>query len=268
MTAMRLAIPLLLMIAALQFRQQDLRPLELALLTNWLPAQGQILDYWFIEFMVQVFLIVAALFAIPAIRRIARSRPLAFAWAVLGTGAAAAALIPLVWDTTPMYDRVPHMLMWLFALGWMIRLASTPLLKAAVITLSLALPLLIWGPYGEVEFWVANGQLWVWGGCLFLLFVDRIPVPWPFNKLVFWVGGASMMIYIVHWQVYFNWQRLGLIDNDFVDIVVAITGGVVCWWIWEKLTRFIAQRFTRRQPFEAKPKARDASQVRLDRGPT
>ena len=261
MTTMRLAVPLLLMIAALQLRQQDMRPFEFTLLMNWLPAEGQSLDFWFIEFMVQMFLIMAVLLAIPAVRGFARARPQVIAWTLLAVGVVAATLMPFIWDTSLLYDRVPHMLFWLFALGWVIQLTTTLLLRAAVILLVFALPLLTWGPYGEVEFWIANGQLWVWGGCLILLFFDRIPVPWPLNKLAFWIGGASMMIYIVHWQVFFNWQRLGLIDNDFVDIAVAILGGVVCWWLWEKLTRFVAERFagrSSRAPVITTPKAGSA----------
>ena len=62
-------------------------------------------------------------------------------------------------------------------------------------------------------------------------------------------------------KFFFNWQRLGLIDNDFVDIAVAILGGVVCWWLWEKLTRFVAERFagrSSRAPAITTPKAGSA----------
>lgn len=245
-SALRLGVPLFLMVAALEIRHQELELMSLALLGNWEDQATQQMDFWFIALVVQVLVITAAIMAVPAIRAWARSNSQAFAHVLLIVAVATALLVPLLWSTEHLYNRVPHMLMWLFALGWIVHQATSPAQKVIAVALAVALPLLVWGTEG-LPFWVANGPAWVSAGCIALLFTTKVPVPRVVSKLVYWVGGASMFIYIVHWSARGIWNRIVPGDHPLVDVLVGIAAGVVAWWIWEAVTRYLLRRISKRK---------------------
>jgi hypothetical protein len=234
-TAARIAIPTVVVIAAIQCRHLDLDLAQVALVSNWHDAAAQELDFWFVEMITQLLLILAALLCLPAVRRYAAHGTTRFTVLLLVTGAALALLTPLAWSSAHLYDRVPHMLFWLFMLGWFIQQATTPARKTAAAALLLVLPLLVWGR--EIPLWIGHGREWVWGAALLLLFTTKIRVPYPINRLACWIGGASMFIYITHWSVRQVWHRITPIENEFIDVAVAIAAGVVAWWVWEQGAR-------------------------------
>lgn len=235
-SAARIAIPMFLVTFSIQARHGDFSFLDLALLGNYENAATQDLDYWFIEVMIQVLLIMAFFLSFSRVRAAMRKNPMAFSLALLLVLTLCAKLGPLLWDTAPLYDRVPHMLMWLFVLGWVVQRASGVRERLIAGAMVLILPLLVWG-FGTPPSWIAHGQVWVLAGGLFLLFFDKVPVVFPLNKLIFWIGGASMFIYITHWSVLGIWHRIAGAQSQFLDIGVAILAGVLIWILWENATR-------------------------------
>jgi hypothetical protein len=242
-SAARIAIPLLLVIAAIEVKHGDFDLASLALLNNWHDARDADIDFWFVELLTQVLLFMAVLLAIPALRDSIRRNTFLFALVLLVAALGAAVLGPLAWSTTHLYDRVPHMLLWLFALGMLVENARTAAMKAAVAALIVATPLIVWNR-GELPFWIAHGREWVWVGGVLLLYVERIPVPYPVNKLAYWVGGASMFIYILHWSVRSAWQGIAPVQSVFLEITVAILAGIAAWWIWDFGTRMLVRVYT------------------------
>lgn len=243
-SALRTALPLLLLLSLIEMRKGELEPFMVLLLGNFIPAAARTLDYWFVEVVIQLMLILAAILAIPGLRRTARSHPLIFAQGLLAVSVAMAILGPLVWDTTPYFDRMPHMVLWLFALGMVLEAGCTRAQRLINASLVIVLPLLIWGSENN-PFWVYFGPAWIWVGGLLLVLSRDIPLPTVVSRVAYYVGGASMFIYITHYSIRGIWQKVSPASSDIVDVVVAIVAGVVIWLVWETVARWLRRYFSR-----------------------
>jgi len=250
-SALRLGLPLFLMVAMLEVRHQKLDVMDLALLGNWKDHAIQRMDFWFVALVVQVLVITAMIMAVPAVRAYARSNPLAFSYGLLIAVVATATFVPFLWSTEYLYNRVPHMLMWLFALGWIVHQATSVAQKLVAVAIAITLPLWMWGTEGLP--WVGHGPVWVAAGCVALLFIREVPVPRVVSRLVYWVGGASMFIYIVHWSARSIWNRIVPGEHLVADVFVGIVAGVIAWWLWESGARFLLGKISRREAMASEP---------------
>lgn len=231
-SAVRLALPTLLFLVIIQAKTGKLHVIDLLLLGNFEIATTLKPDLWFMFVMIQLLLVMAAILFVPAFRRLATDRPKVFALGLLAVSVAAVLLGPMLWDTRQLYHRVPHMLMWLFILGYVLQQATRPVEKVGAFALALVLPIAVWG-WDEIPFWIAKAHYWIWGGCLVLLLVEKVPLPSPVNKLVYEIGGASMFIYISHGAVQNIWHRFLPSSSAYLEVAVAILFGVLFWRLWE-----------------------------------
>lgn len=149
--------------------------------------------YWFIEALVQILVVLALLFAIPAVRRAERAHGLGFALGALGL----ALVFRFELVTIGAGDNAvfrPHAVAWIFALGWAAQRSTTPaarLLVSALVLLSV--PGFFGDPVREAV---------VGGGLLLLLWVPVVVVPRWAGRVTGAVAAASLAIYLTHWQVF------------------------------------------------------------------
>lgn len=242
-TAMRIAIPTFLALSVLELKSDDLEVMALLLLDNWTDATSERFGFWFLELMVQVLLLVSVLLAIPPARRLARERPFFFAFGGLLVTTFSAVVVPMFWSTEHLFNRVPHMMLWLFMLGWVLRVATHAWQRFLSALMVLLLPPLIW-EHVINRYWMQHGMFWVWGGLLMLTIWPSIQIVKPFHRIVALIASASMFIYIIHYTVRGLWQRFGTFESPMFEVVLGIAGGIVCWWLWELATRLMAALFT------------------------
>ncbi len=190
-TAARIAVPSALWIACRALTEDDVG-LHNALLVNYL-LDPHAWGYWFVETLAQIMLLLALVFAVPAVRRWERAGPFAFAAAAL-----VVALTGLLVDDRghEFSDRLmsPHQLLWLFVLGWLVQRAGTGsqrLLAAAAV--AVLVPLF----FGAEPLRAAV----VTAGVL-LLVVPTLPVPRPLVAPLGAVAAASLTIYLGHYAIY------------------------------------------------------------------
>jgi len=231
-SAARLALPTMLVLLLIKAKNGNLHLIDLVLLGNFEIPTTPKPDFWFIIVMIQLMLLMAAILLVPPFRRMAVDRPKHFAVGLLAVSVAAVMLGPVIWDTKHLYHRVPHMLMWLFMLGYVLCQATGQIEKICAYSLAVVLPICLWGWY-DAPFWVAKAHYWIWAGCLILLLVEKMPLPLPLNRLVYEIGGASMFIYISHASVQNIWHRLLPSSSAYVEVAVAIFFGVLFWRLWE-----------------------------------
>lgn len=190
-SAARTAVPTALWISWRALVESDVH-LHNALLINSV-VDPHAWGYWFVETLVQTLLILAVIFAIPAVRRLERAHPFGFAVAVM------VCALPgrLFTDAGNEFsDRVmsTHLVLWLFALGWVVHRATT--LNRRVLAAALVV-LLVPGFFADP---VRN--LVVTAGLLLLLLVAGIPLPRIAHRPVGAVAAASLAIYLTHYAVY------------------------------------------------------------------
>jgi acyl-CoA synthetase (AMP-forming)/AMP-acid ligase II/peptidoglycan/LPS O-acetylase OafA/YrhL len=149
--------------------------------------------YWFVEALVQILIAAALLFAIPAVRRAERSHAFGFALGAL----AIALLFRFELVAFGSRDNLlfrPHAIAWIFILGWAAQRARTTADRLLVSAILLAAtPGFFGDPVREAV---------VAGGLLLLIWVPVVVVPRWTSRVLGAVAGASLAIYLTHWQVF------------------------------------------------------------------
>ena len=148
-------------------------------------------SYWFIEALLHLLVPITTLLSVPSIRAFERRHPFLVATAVTALGVA------IRFDALPLSNldhRIyrPHEVLWLFGLGWALAVATSPRQRAVASAIALAA---VPGFFGD-----AQRELLVLGGILLLAWVPTIPVIAPVNRVLGVLAGASLTIYLTHWQ--------------------------------------------------------------------
>ncbi|MBN2624337.1 MAG: non-ribosomal peptide synthetase [Acidimicrobiales bacterium] len=214
----RVAVPSVGWIAAVAATTDEYTLAHVALVHGQVGA-GTEWRYWFVEALVQILAVVGLAFAVPAVRRIDRRH--AFGVALLVLVAALTIrfdLLGLPDVHRPLYR--PHEIAWIFAVGWAAARASSPARRIAVTALAVpAVP----GFFGD-----PGREALLLAGLMALLWVPSVRLPGPVTRVVGPVAGASLYIYLSHWQVY-----PPLLDRygSMVAIVGAVAAGVGIWTV-------------------------------------
>jgi hypothetical protein len=176
-------------------------------------------EYWYFEAFVQVFLVLTLLFAIGPVRHLERRRPFAFAFvALLGATAVGLELV----EFGDSYNNIfrPHTTIWFVLLGWAGQVAVTNrqrLLVTAVLVIGAPLYFDRWQQALMVTSLV-GALLW-----LPSVRVPRLAVP------VFGVvAAASMVIFLIHWQVWPIYMSVFVREVAFLSTMAT---GVAMWAI-------------------------------------
>jgi acyl carrier protein len=185
--------------------------------------------YWFIEALVWTLVGVAALLAVPWVDRVERRWPF---WLPFGL-----ALLALLtrYDVVELFggDEIhrANVLFWLFALGWAAVKAPTwrhRLLVSAVVAATV--PGFFTGP-------AALREATVVAGLLLLVWLPSVRVPALVARASGVLAGASLYIYLVHWQVYPAYE----FSLPWLATGLSLGAGIVFWWVVGKATPWVSR---------------------------
>lgn len=190
-TATRVAVPAMLWLLWRSTVTDDVGLANVVLLNNYL-HQGAT-GYWYIEALVQLLLVLAALLAVPTIRRYERRHRFTVATAALSV---ALAVNLFADDSNGFPERAlsTHGVAWFFALGWLAHRATTGLRKLMVLVLTL---MLVPGYFGD-----PRREAVITIGLVLLVLLPDIPLPRPLIRIVALIASASLSIYLTHYAIY------------------------------------------------------------------
>ncbi|WP_338750718.1 non-ribosomal peptide synthetase [Janibacter alittae] len=210
-------------------------------LVNWLVGtveRGPHVHFWFIEALLACVVLVLALVSVPVLRRAYLRSP--WEWSM---GLAGLALIPrylLIPDPTGSISGLPGSVLWLFAVGMALGVATTGRQRL------LALALTAVGMVGF--FFDPSRGATVVAAVVVLALVPRIPVPRLLAPIIGLLATASLHIYLVQFQVYPH------VDNQVLALALSLIAGVLTWALLHPptraLTELIAPPEPRRHPEE------------------
>jgi acyl-CoA synthetase (AMP-forming)/AMP-acid ligase II len=183
-----IAVPSMLWIG-LAFLLTDRYDLAHVLLLDYvLGPPGGRNDYWFVETICYLLLGVLALLAVPAVDRLERRLPYGLPLGLVAIGLLGRyQLVPAVHFPTPV------VVLWLFALGWAAARATS---RWQRLVLTAVLVATIPGFHHDL-----SRELLMIAGAVLLVWVPALPSARPVNRAVAVVAGASLAIYLTHWQV-------------------------------------------------------------------
>jgi len=186
-------------------------------------------QYWYLEALVQVMLVLAAAFAIPAVRRAERRYPFALPLALLVPALALRFEVVRWGDPYNALFR-PHTIVWLFLLGWAIQRAHGAWRRLAVTAVALvSVP----GFFDE-----PGRERVVLAGLLLLAWVPEVPVPRPLPRVLGALASASLATYLVHWQV---WPVMLGWFQPWPALAATLAAGVGAWWCATATVRLVAR---------------------------
>lgn len=218
----RIAIPAMIWVALVMvlLDQYELRHL---FLVNALVKDELWGNLWFIELLVYIGFAMAALLALPAFDRAERRWPFAVALAVVAIG--------LLFRYELLDFGVPYTkpVLWLFAIGWAASRAERRWQQALVLAIALlSIP-------GYFESWERNAA--ILAGVALLIGVPRVRVPGVLARVGGVLAGASLYIYLVHWEVwpmFEDWYGLP-------SLVASVAAGIGLWLLASRVAPAMAR---------------------------
>ncbi|MFF2494969.1 AMP-binding protein [Agromyces sp. NPDC058064] len=218
-SAVQLAVPAVLWIGAVALVTGQYRPATALLVNNLMPSDGRWNEqwqFWFLEAAVWTIVGLALLFSVRAIDRLERRAPFGFALAVLAI--ALAARFAIAGPHAEYVERYSApVVIWLLALGWLVARADTTarrLLVSAVAIVS------SFGFFGE-----PGREAIVAGGVLALVWIPAARLPRLVVPVVATLAGASMFVYLTHWQVYPPFEA----SAPWLGTLLSFAVGVLAW---------------------------------------
>jgi acyl-CoA synthetase (AMP-forming)/AMP-acid ligase II len=238
------AIPTVLMDALLELATRKFELPSLLLVSNYVdPHTIKGYTFYFVEFYVQLLILSAVLFSFAKVREAFRARPMLSAFVLFLVFVAVDRTVELVWDGDYNYHRTPWHYGWSFALGMVIATAKDTRSQLLAMALSIASVLVVWH--------LTSAAFYVGGGCAIVLFVRSLLVPAPAKVLVAEIAGASMFIYLSHYQIISLVQKAFGAPRPWVALFLSIIVGVIGAHFYAWLERKVLQAMRRRRGDEA-----------------
>ena len=216
-------IPTTLYLLFTAFYFKNFHPSILLQYSNFIdPHLGNGAAPWFIQVILQIFILMALVFYFKKIRDYAIKQPYYFGLIFLGISALIALVMPYIWNADHLFNRVPHMQLWYFALGWFIFHSPEKNQKIFAGIVCVLLPLATVETYS-----------WLLTICsLMLIFLPKIKFIRPLHKLIYTLAGASFFIYISHFQFRSIVHKTGLTEYPQLDVIAGLAGGILIWHFW------------------------------------
>ncbi|MGI1662948.1 AMP-binding protein [Palleronia sp. KMU-117] len=189
---------------------------------------------WFIEVYLQLLCILMVVLSFPDVRRTIQSNPFRAFVTAAAISVGVAAMSDALVDTHHLYRRLPHLLAWVFLTGVAAGLASSTLERGIV---SAVLLLGVW-QFGNYE--MIKPGYFVFAA-LALIWVPHIPMPRTVSMALRFIAGASLMIYLSHFQ-FAALSRALFGDHPQLSWLVAIVGGVLVWRLYEPVDAWLNRR--------------------------
>ncbi len=196
--------------------------------------------FWYIEDLLYVVLAATALLSLRTVDRAERRWPFAVPLVLMAVGLVARyQLVPGVELHKTMANG------WLFAIGWAAATASS---RGQRVLLTVAMVATIPGYFGN-----PIREAVMIGGLLLLICVPVVPMPRLVAVVAGGLAGASLYIYLVHWQVYVHiWQF-----SRPLALVASLAAGLVYAAVFRRVTGYVTKatrggiRRSRREPAPA-----------------
>jgi acyl-CoA synthetase (AMP-forming)/AMP-acid ligase II len=219
-SAAQLAVPAVLWIGAVALVTGRYGPATVLLVNDLVPGGrwSEQWQYWFLEAMVWSLLALAALFALRAVDRLERRAPFAFALAVLAVAMSVRFALAGV-DAQQVERYAAPIVVSFIALGWLVARARSVGRRVLVSVLAVVCTV---GFFGEPA-----REAVVVAGVLALVWLPTLPLPRWSAPVVATVAGASMFVYLTHWQVYPPFEQ----SAPWLGTLLSFLVGVAVWRI-------------------------------------
>jgi amino acid adenylation domain-containing protein len=205
---------------------------------------------WFVDCILQILLIVGVSIMVLARWRFLGLDRFGVALLLFGIGCVGRFLLPGFWFPGFFEHgaRPMEMLLYLpsthlptFMLGALAASAATWPRRWLVVALTL--------PYAlaSSQLYYLNSGLFIATAVILMMFVRRVTTPRLFSRLVYILSGASLFIYLTHfqWGVILRWMNAE--QEPAFQVLFAMVGGILAWTVWNRAVQLFAPSRRRTQ---------------------
>jgi non-ribosomal peptide synthetase component E (peptide arylation enzyme)/acid phosphatase family membrane protein YuiD len=237
------AIPTILMGVFLELVTRKFEWPSLFLVSNYQdPDNIRGYTFYFIEFYVQILVIAALLFSFAPIRRAFNARPMLSAVVFFFACAIIDYLIELKWNGDYNYDRTPWHYGWCFALGLVIAAAKDLPSRIVALVLAIGSVLAVWQ--------LTSAAFYVAGGVAVVLFLRSITVPAPAKVVIAEIAGASMFIYLTHYQMISVVNKVFGHHMPWLELLLSVITGIIGAHVYAWMERLVLKPRRKAVPAE------------------
>ncbi len=202
------------------------------LLNGVFGPDGSRYAYWFVESLVQILLVLAVAFAVPAVGRFERRRPMLVAYVAVAAGLCARFNL-----FEPSIDHTvrwrPQDVFWFFALGWAAaRAPSVRHRRFITLVTAACLP----GFFGDSRGFLVGVAIAA------VVWLPTIKVPRVALRFMTPLAAASLYIYLTHIPLYMALYRAG---GPALATIGSLVAGVVAWRIARRIEVWSSPRLGR-----------------------
>jgi hypothetical protein len=225
----KIAVPTILYAAFLDVSFYHVKWPGILLLGNWLTpgfAEGGF-RFWYLDVLVQSLLVLAAAFAIPAVRDRVQKDAFSCALAATMVFALVSEYAPALWNTRHLYDQVPHMYLGAILLGWAVAAADSRRGRLLVLAATLAT---FAGPAMRSDHF-----LWLPFVAVALInYCKYVSVPRRLATVMTHIAGASLFVYLTDYQVQSVLLKTRLAPYAAAHVAISVVVGWLIWRVWER----------------------------------
>ncbi len=233
---------------------------EFLFISHWFTADSffsPFMPYWYIQVMLQIFLGLMVLFSLPVLRDVIVRHLYVSSLVILLLAIGISAVFPYIWDTSHLYNWLPHLQLWNFVIGWFIhacleraRGANGWMYRlAATIMLLIGIFSVLWEYWGPFTILAIGGLMMCW--------LPSLPIPKFLARPVLLCSQAIFPIYLLHTMMpAFSERTLGKIgiDQPLLDGVLVMAGCIGLWAVCTAAQRAFRALVSRREESLSTPK--------------
>ena len=245
-----IVVPTLLYTALIQLVFDWLHWQSLLLVSNWFPAsEVSLFNYWYIEVLVQMIVIIGLLLSIRRVRRVVVADP--FRCLIISACALVALDVLInqfVFDASALLHRVPQHFLAVMVLGMAVHHADTTARK----WVASAVAVLV---VGELDLMAVAGVGWeaftryvdiALPAMLALIWFRSVPVPALVARAGAVIASSTLFIYLTHFQ--FQSVADHVSRHPLFEVALALAGGVLVAYCWNTLIRLLFTRRNKHNP--------------------
>ena len=231
----KIGIPTLFWVLLEEITFHSLYPRSWLFVDNWrsLYWDAHFGSPYFIDLLLQNLAITAVPLLFRPVRRLAVRQPFAYALAFCTVAWLASVIVPFFWNTTYLYDRLPHMWLWLFAFGWCASFSNTVGRKLTASAVIVCFGLIVWRLGHGVHWYTTIAGVGI-------IWLDVIPLRLPrfVIPLITGAAGASLWIYLTHFQFRSLLKHLlafhlhGSLPWPWLSVAFTMVCGFLAWQAW------------------------------------
>jgi acyl-CoA synthetase (AMP-forming)/AMP-acid ligase II len=222
-----LLIPYFIIALLYMFYKQEIELSIILLFSNFLPfeAVSRIFGVWFIQVLVQIIIVFTLVFCIKPVRAIANKSPWRFGLILLAVGICMNLLMLSIWDTSGLRHRLPHMLFWIFTLGWCINFSQSRFQKI-VVTIAVFVTLILLNVSTTL-----SQTLWIFMGGSIMIWQQYVSIPKVMKMPIQIVSAAAYWTFLTHIAFIEGFIVLFGPNYPFLYFVASVLLGVIIWFI-------------------------------------